>query len=62
MGIVYLAGQSSGSGVTAVAAGLAAAWRSAGKRVSLVKPLSTPGDSDPAFFAELGGSEPDHTG
>ena len=56
MGIVYLAGQTSGSGVTAVAAGLAASWRSAGKRVSLVKPLSTTGDFDPAFFAELGGS------
>ena len=61
MGIVYLAGQTSGSGVTAVAAGLAASWRSTGKRVSLVKPLSTAGDSDPAFFAELGGSSDTET-
>ncbi len=55
MSIVYLAGQTSGSGVTAVAAGLAASWRSAGKRVSLVKSIPTRGDADSAFFAELGG-------
>ncbi len=56
MSVVYLTGQTPGAGVTMAASGLASAWRSAGKRVALVKPLAEPGDSDPAFFAELGGS------
>ncbi len=57
MSVVYVAGEAPGAGATAVAAGLAEAWRSAGKRVSLAKPLAEPGDPDCAFFAELGGSD-----
>ena len=56
MSVAYLAGQVPRVGVTTVAAGLAGVWRSAGKRVSLAKPLAPPDDADCAFFAELGGS------
>lgn len=56
MSVLYLAGSGPGAGATAVAAGLAAAWRSANGRVPLVKPLSPPDDPDPSFFARLGGS------
>ena len=56
MGVVYLAGSRSGAGVTAVALGLAATSRAAGRSVSLVKPISSPGDPDPAYFGALGGT------
>ena len=56
MSVVYVAGSRSGAGATAIACGLAALRRDARRSVSLVKPLSAPGDADPAFFETLGGS------
>jgi len=57
MSVVQIAGSRPGAGATTVACGLASLLRSHGKRVTLVKPLSSPGDADPAFLASLGGSE-----
>ncbi|MYA50232.1 MAG: hypothetical protein F4045_00245 [Chloroflexi bacterium] len=56
MSVVQIAGARPGAGATTVACGLASLLRSQGKRVTLVKPLSAPGDADPAFLASLGGS------
>lgn len=56
MSVVQIAGAGPGAGATTVACGLALLLRSEGKRVTLVKPLSSPGDADPAFLASLGGS------
>lgn len=56
MSVVYVAGSRSGAGATAIACGLAALRRAAGRKAALVKPLSAPGDADPAFFGALGGS------
>lgn len=56
MSVVYVAGSRSGAGATAIACGLAALRRADGRKVALVKPLSAPGDADPAFFGDLGGS------
>ena len=56
MGVVQIAGFRPGAGATTVACGLASLLRSQGRRVALVKPLSSPGDADPAFLASLGGS------
>ncbi len=56
MSVVQIAGARSGAGATTVACGLASLLRSQGKRVTLMKPLSPPGDADPAFLASLGGS------
>ena len=56
MSVVQIAGARPGAGATTVACGLALLLRSQGKRVTLVKPLSPPGDADPAFLASLGGS------
>lgn len=56
MSVVYVAGSRSGAGATAIACGLAALHRADGRSVALVKPLSAPGDADPAFFGALGGS------
>ena len=56
MSVVYVAGSRSGAGTTAIACGVAALRRADGRKVALVKPLSAPGDADPAFFGTLGGS------
>ena len=56
MSVVQIAGARPGAGATTVACGLALLLRSEGRRVTLVKPLSPPGDADPAFLASLGGS------
>ena len=56
MSVVYVAGSRSGAGATAIACGLAALRRADGRSVALVKPLSAPGDADPAFFGALGGA------
>ena len=56
MSVVQIAGSRPGAGATTVVCGLASLLRAQGKRVSLVKPLSSPGDADPAFLASLGGS------
>ena len=56
MSVVQIAGAQAGAGATTVACGLASLLRSQGKRVTLVKPLSAPGDADPVFLASLGGS------
>ena len=56
MSVVQIAGARPGAGATTVACGLASLLRSQGKRVTLVKPLSSVGDADPAFLASLGGS------
>lgn len=56
MSVVYVAGSRSGAGATAIACGLAALRRDARRSVALVKPLSAPGDADPALFETLGGS------
>ncbi len=56
MSVVQVVGAGPGAGATTVACGLASLLRSQGKRVTLVKPLSRPGDADPAFLASLGGS------
>lgn len=55
MSVVQIVGAGPGAGATTVACGLALLLRSQGKRVTLVKPLSPPGDADPAFLASLGG-------
>lgn len=51
MGILYLAGQRPGSGVTALATGLAGNWRKAGKRVAVVKPVALAESGDASFYA-----------
>lgn len=56
MSVVQIAGARPGAGATTVACGIASLLRSQGKRVTLVKPLSSVGDADPAFLASLGGS------
>ena len=56
MSVVFVAGSRSGAGATAIACGLASLRRAAGRKAALVKPLSAPGDADPAFFGALGGS------
>ena len=56
MSVVQVAGVQPKAGATTVACGLASLFRSQGKRVALVKPLSSPGDADAAFLASLGGS------
>ncbi len=56
MSVVFVAGSRSGAGATAIACGLAALRRAAGRKAALVKPLSAPGDADPSFFSDLGGS------
>ena len=56
MSVVQIAGSRRGAGATTVACGLASLLRSQGRSVALVKPLSPPGDADPAFLASLGGS------
>ena len=56
MSVVQIVGAGPGAGATTVACGLASLLRSQGKSVTLVKPLSPPGDADPAFLASLGGS------
>ncbi|MDE2836593.1 MAG: DRTGG domain-containing protein [Chloroflexota bacterium] len=56
MSVVQIVGAGPGVGATTVACGLASLLRSQDRRVALVKPLSSPGDADPAFLASLGGS------
>ena len=56
MSVVQIVGSDPGAGATTVACGLASLLRSQGKGVTLLKPLSPPGDADPAFLATLGGS------
>ena len=55
MSVVQIAGAAPGAGATTVACGLASLLRSQGKRVTLVKPLSSACDADPAFLASLPG-------
>ena len=59
MGIIYLAGQRPGAGVTSIATALATSWRRAGRRVAVVKPVALAEDLDASFYARTFGSPND---
>ncbi|MEX2599653.1 MAG: DRTGG domain-containing protein [Dehalococcoidia bacterium] len=57
MGVLYIAGQKPGAGSTALAASLATAWRKAGRKVALTKPVTMmENDPDAPLFASLTGA------
>lgn len=59
MGILYLAGQRPGSGVTSLATALTSIWRKAGSRVVVVKPVTLADNDDVAFYSRTFSSPDD---
>ena len=51
MATLYVAGQQPGAGSTSVVTALATAWKQAGNRVAVLKPVALAANGDAAFYA-----------